>query len=123
MTILFTNISHLCNIEHAGAGVTRRCGAEMSMLPSVANAWLLVRDGIIHSFGKMATLPEIHADENIDGMGRLVLPAWVDSHTHLVFPAPRESEFVDRIRGLSYEQIAMRGGGILNSARLLNQMD
>jgi len=71
----------------------------------------------------MHALPEIHADDTIDATGRFVLPAWVDSHTHLVFAAPRDGEFVDRIRGLSYEEIARRGGGILNSAARLNAMD
>ncbi len=95
----------------------------MSVLPVLDNAWLLSENGIIHSFGKMADLPEIHADETIDATGKMVLPAWVDSHTHLVFAAPRDGEFTDRIKGLSYEEIARRGGGILNSARRLNAMD
>jgi imidazolonepropionase len=95
----------------------------MTELPCIQNAWLLVENGSIHSFGYMSSLPETHAEKTIDASGRLVLPAWVDSHTHLVFAAPRDGEFVDRIRGLSYEEIARRGGGILNSARRLNEMD
>jgi imidazolonepropionase len=71
----------------------------------------------------MDSLPDIHADEIIDASGRYILPAWIDSHTHLVFAAPRDGEFVDRIKGLSYEEVARRGGGILNSARRLNAMD
>jgi len=123
MRLLLTNIALLCNTEAAGEGIARRSGAAMSDLPCIDNAWLLAEDGIIHSFGEMATLPEQYADETIDATGRLVLPAWVDSHTHLVFAAPRDGEFVDRIRGLSYEEIARRGGGILNSAARLNAMD
>jgi len=95
----------------------------MSVLPGMEHAWLLVENGRIHSFGDMRALPEMHADETIDATGKMVLPAWCDSHTHLVFAAPRDGEFVDRIKGLSYEEIARRGGGILNSARKLNEMD
>ena len=95
----------------------------MSLLQVTVNAWLLAENGIIRSFGKMADLPETHADETIDATGRMVLPAWVDSHTHLVFAAPRDGEFTDRIKGLSYEEIARRGGGILNSANRLNAMN
>ncbi len=95
----------------------------MSVLPVTEHAWLIADNGLIHSFGEMADLPETHADETIDATGRMVLPAWVDSHTHLVFAAPRDGEFTDRIKGLSYEEIARRGGGILNSAGRLNAMD
>ncbi len=95
----------------------------MSVLPVTEHAWLIAENGLIHSFGEMADLPETHADETIDATGRMVLPAWVDSHTHLVFAAPRDGEFTDRIKGLSYEEIARRGGGILNSAGRLNAMD
>ena len=95
----------------------------MAALPSIDNAWLIAENGLIHSFGSMADLPATYADKTIDASGRMVLPAWCDSHTHLVFAAPRDSEFVDRIKGLSYEEVARRGGGILNSARKLNEMD
>lgn len=119
MRILFTNIRRLCGIHTA----TRLAGAEMASLNEVENAWLLTDGDRIHSFGSMDSLPETHADETVDAAGRLLLPAWVDSHTHLVFAAPREGEFVDRIRGLSYEEIARRGGGILNSAAKLAAAD
>lgn len=95
----------------------------MAHIPCLADAWLLIEDKKIHSFGKMSELNDVHYDMDIDGSGRLVLPAWCDSHTHLVFAAPREQEFEDRIKGLSYEEIARRGGGILNSAQKLNNMD
>jgi imidazolonepropionase len=93
----------------------------MADIPCIENAWLLVAKGLIHSYGPMADMPEMHADETIDATGKFVLPAWCDSHTHLVFAAPRDQEFVDRIKGLSYEEIARRGGGILNSAKRLNE--
>jgi imidazolonepropionase len=95
----------------------------MAVLPALDNAWLLIENETIHSFGEMPAVPGGQFDQTIDATGRLVLPAWCDSHTHIVFAAPREGEFVDRIRGLSYEAIARRGGGILNSARKLNEMD
>lgn len=95
----------------------------MAHLPQLENAWLLAENGIIHSFGPMSALPEMHADETIDATGKMVLSAWVDSHTHLVYAAPRDAEFSDRIRGLTYEAIAKNGGGILNSARRLNAID
>lgn len=93
----------------------------MAVLPSIPNAYLLAENGRIVAFGPMNECPE-RADEVLDASARLVLPSWCDSHTHLVFAATREEEFVDRIRGLTYEQIAERGGGILNSARKLQAM-
>jgi imidazolonepropionase len=84
----------------------------------IENAWLLIVHGRIADWGKMEACPE-RADEIIDAEGGYVLPAFVDSHTHLVFAAPREQEFVQRIQGLSYHEIAQKGGGILNSARRL----
>ncbi len=122
MRILITNIKQLCQVEQGDANIKRVSGAEMAELPSIADAWLMIENELIHSFGPMGTLPAANADKTIDATGKLVLPAWCDSHTHLVFAAPRETEFVDRIKGLSYEEIARRGGGILNSARKLNAM-
>jgi imidazolonepropionase len=72
-------------------------------------------------FGTMADCPKINADKTIDANGKFVLPAWCDSHTHIVYAGNREQEFVDRINGLSYEEIANRGGGILNSAKKLHE--
>lgn len=122
MRTLFTHINSLAGIEQ-GAHKIRISGAAMAKVAAIGNAWLLVENGYIHSFGTMEQLPEQTADEVVDGSGRLLLPAFCDSHTHLVFAAPRENEFVDRIKGLSYEEIARRGGGILNSAARLRQMD
>ena len=122
MRLLITNIKQLHNIE-TNTAITRVSGKNMSVLPFLDNAWLIVENGRIHSFGDMGSMPEVNADETIDATGKMVLPAWCDSHTHIVFAAPRDGEFVDRIKGLSYEDIAKRGGGILNSARRLNEMD
>jgi imidazolonepropionase len=97
-------------------------GAAMKKLPLITDAWLAIEDGIIVDFGEMKDWPGItdwRDLEVIDATGKLVLPAWVDSHTHLVYAGSRHAEFVDRINGLSYEDIATRGGGILNSAKQL----
>jgi len=123
MRTLVTNIKSLAGIETGDARKQRVSGADMAVLPSMENAWLLVEDGLIHSFGEMDSIPGGTFDKTIDATGRLVMPAWCDSHTHIVFAAPREGEFVDRIKGLSYEEIAKRGGGILNSAGKLNAME
>lgn len=95
-------------------------GADMAELPVLHDAWLLLENDRIAAFGPMSNCPE-RADKTIDATGRLVLPSWCDSHTHIVFAATREEEFVGRIRGLSYEEIARNGGGILNSAQRLQQ--
>lgn len=120
MTILFRNIGTLAG-HRSHSHVLR--GKELAELPVLINAWLLVEDDSIAGYGvedDHAVLPV--ADEVIDCSGRILLPAWCDSHTHLVFAASRESEFIDKIKGLSYAEIAARGGGILSSARRLNEM-
>ena len=99
--------------------VEKVSGKDMSILPTIKNAFLIIEDEIIINFGTMEKLGNTKADSIIDVTGRLILPTWSDSHTHLVFADTREEEFVDRINGLSYEQIAQRGGGILNSATKL----
>lgn len=91
----------------------------MAELPSIDNAWLSIKDGVISGFGPMASCPKETSAQIIDATGKIVFPSWCDSHTHLVYASNREAEFVDRINGLSYEEIAARGGGILNSARKL----
>lgn len=123
MRLLITNIKQLCQVEAATESKLLVAGKDMAELPSLENAWLLIDNDVISGYGRMADLPELHADNVIDASGRFVLPAWCDSHTHLVFAAPRDGEFVNRIKGLSYEEIARQGGGILNSARKLNEMD
>jgi imidazolonepropionase len=120
--LLITNIGRLCGIEKAGQERAILKGSEMSALQTIEHAWLYMEDHKIHSFGRMDNMDFFPAENVYDAQGRTILPAWVDSHTHLVFAASRENEFVDRIKGLSYEEIAQRGGGILNSARRLNDM-
>lgn len=98
-------------------------GTKMNDLPHINNAWLAVDKGLIHDFGSMESFDPnaFQHCEQIDLSGRMVLPTWVDSHTHLVFAAWRSQEFLDRLKGLSYQEIAARGGGILNSAEKLAQ--
>jgi imidazolonepropionase len=118
---LVTNIKLLVNTRTENKLLR---GKELSDLPCIENAFLLIEDGSIASYGEMNSLEytdEI-CDNVVDASGQIVLPCWCDSHTHLVFAASREDEFVDKIRGLSYAEIAARGGGILNSARKLNAM-
>ena len=114
--LLIRNIQTLIQAETQHRPLVK--GADMASIPFLNNAYLLIENDRIAAFGPMAECPE-RADEVLDASGRLVLPSWCDSHTHIVFAATREAEFVDRIRGLSYEEIAERGGGILNSARKL----
>ena len=118
--ILIKNIRSLLGVYETAPH--RLCGADMNVLPAINDAWLALEDGVIVDFGTMAEWPGI-SDwrdlEVIEADGRMVLPAWCDSHTHIVYAGSRVGEFVDRIHGLTYEQIAARGGGILNSAALL----
>lgn len=125
MLILIKNIKCLLSIEQNTNRRTKVAGKEMGILPSLDNAWILIEDKKIHSFGSMNDLAkkEMHADKVIDAKNGYVLPAWCDSHTHLVYASSREQEFVDRINGLSYEEIAQRGGGILNSASKMQDID
>lgn len=99
-------------------------GKEMQELPCIPDAYMIIEDGIIAATGSMNELPyrEGHFSSVTDASGQLLLPAWCDSHTHLVFPASREEEFIDKIKGLSYAEIAAKGGGILNSAAKLQAM-
>jgi len=117
MSLLIKNIKKLiqCRTEETSFV----SGKDMSFVPSIDNAYLFVKDGKIKDFGKMQDLKEINTDQVIDAKDRMVLPSWCDSHTHIVFAGNRSKEFIDRIKGLSYEEIASRGGGILNSAKLL----
>ena len=117
-TLLIRNIDTLVLAETSPRPFM--AGADMQALPRIDHAYLLVEGGRFRAFGPMAECPE-RAGEVIDASGRFVFPSWCDSHTHLVFAASRELEFVDRIKGLSYEEIARRGGGILNSARRLRE--
>lgn len=117
MRTLFINIKTLFANEEKPLKPLR--GKDLSKVNSLHNAWLLCENGIISSFGLMESLGNLNAEEIVDCTGKLMLPAFVDSHTHIVFAATRESEFVDKINGLTYEEIAQKGGGILNSAKRL----
>ncbi|NJM26641.1 MAG: imidazolonepropionase [Bacteroidia bacterium] len=97
-------------------------GSEMGTLPVLENAYLILHNGLVHDYGPMQNLPEASFQKTIDARDRFVFPSFVDSHTHLVFAASREEEFVMKIKGASYAEIAAGGGGILNSARKLQQM-
>lgn len=119
MKTLITNIQELLQIRDTS--IRKVSGAEMAILPSIKNAYLLLDDEWITDFGMMENCPSFAVDTIIDATGKVVLPAWCDSHTHIVYAGNRIQEFVDRINGLSYEEIANRGGGILNSAKKLHE--
>ncbi len=119
MKLLFKNIKQLLQIRDSGTISLK--GKEMKELPKLDNAWLLVEDGKIADFGKMEEIPTFEEVETVEASGKILLPGWVDSHTHLVYAGNREQEFVDRINGLTYEEIANKGGGILNSAKKLQE--
>ncbi len=115
-THLITHLKGIAQVREQPHGPLK--GGEMSILPTLENAWISTKQGKIEDFGLMDQCPDPSLyDRHTLGHGRWVFPGFVDSHTHLVFAAGRESEFVDRIKGLSYEEIAARGGGILNSAQ------
>jgi len=119
MKTLIINIKELLQVRDAS--VLKVSGAEMAVLPTIKNAYLVIENDLIADFGAMEDLPEdLNPEKCIDADGKIVLPSWCDSHTHIVYAGNREQEFVDRINGLSYEEIAHRGGGILNSAKKLN---
>ncbi len=121
MTTLITNIAQLINTREE---TTLLRGADLANLPFIENAFLLIEDGIIADYGHMYELalkvPNL-PKHIIDADGQFVLPTWCDSHTHLVFAKTREEEFIDKLKGMSYADIAAKGGGILNSARVLNE--
>ena len=119
MTTLIINIKELLQVRETA--IDKVSGAEMAILPTIKNAFLVIKDHLIADFGSMDNLPQILADKTIDATGKMVLPSWCDSHTHIVYAGNREQEFVDRINGMTYEEIANRGGGILNSAKKLNE--
>ena len=122
MRLLITNIGILAGLdtEHK----LRLCGSEMQKFTTLQDAWLLIEDSRFKEWGKMSEMPSegIPADSVIDAEGGAVMPSWCDPHTHIVYAGSREGEFVDKICGLSYAEIAKRGGGILNSADLLHTL-
>src|SRR4029078_7276174 len=121
MATLISNIKQLVGVREESKLLK---GKELSILPCLDNAYLIIEDGIISDFGLMKEIrdPKSKIENEIDATGQFILPCWCDSHTHLVFAASREEEFVDKIKGMSYEEIAAKGGGILNSAKKLNAM-
>lgn len=117
MGLLITNIKGLIQVEEHARPMVK--GAEMAKLGIINDAWLKIENGLIAAYGEMSDVPVLENIETIDASGKFVLPSYCDSHTHLVYAGSREIEYIDKIRGLSYEEIAKRGGGILNSAKLL----
>ncbi|MDR2084674.1 MAG: imidazolonepropionase [Bacteroidales bacterium] len=127
MITVIKNIKKLVGIDIEGT-LKFRAGAEMDKIDIIDNAFLIINDGLIYSFGNMEDIPcELFTSDGtlemevIDATGKFVLPAWCDSHTHIVYAQSREIEYIDKIKGLSYEEIAARGGGILNSAKKLHK--
>jgi imidazolonepropionase len=122
MKLLLQNIKKLVQVEENPVELVK--GRDMSVLNTIDDAFLLIADEIIEDFGPMKKMGLIKLDEDIlmeiDCRDRMVFPAWCDSHTHIVYAGSREKEFVGRIKGLTYQQIANQGGGILNSAKLLH---
>jgi imidazolonepropionase len=122
MITLVTNIKQLVNVREESK-ILR--GKELSQLPCIENTYLIIEDKLIAEYGSMTDikLQTSNFKQTIDASGQFILPCWCDSHTHLVFAASREEEFVDKIKGKSYAEIAAKGGGILNSAKRLNETD
>lgn len=119
MKILFQNIRQLIQVRETSTTILK--GASMKELPIIENAYLVVENELIADFGKMENVPNQTFDKMIDCSGKILLPTWIDTHTHLVFAQHREQEFVDRINGLTYQEITAKGGGILNSAKKLQK--
>lgn len=119
MATLFKNIKELIQVRNKP--VTFLSGKDMNKLPTIKNAFLVIKDGLISDFGTMENCPKHNFSKVIDATGKMILPSWCDSHTHIVYAGNRENEFVDKIKGLSYQDIANKGGGILNSAKKLQE--
>lgn len=121
MRTLITHIKTLLQVREPG--IDKVSGTAMAELPYLEEAYLLVENDIILDYGLMRDCPVLEDTLIIDAQQGTLLPSWIDSHTHLVYASNRVQEFVDRINGLSYAEIAQRGGGILNSAARLNAME
>ena len=120
MSIIITNIKQLVNVREE-THLLR--GKELMQLPSISNAYLIIEEDEIAEYGKMSDLSTENSKlKTINASNQFILPCWCDSHTHLVFAGSREEEFVDKIKGLSYSEINAKGGGILNSAKKLNEI-
>jgi len=123
MDLLIENIKKIVQVENDPK--QKVCGKAMAELETLDNAWLKIKDDKIEAFGKMKDLDRNGLNDRtqiIEATGKMVFPSFVDSHTHLVYPISREIEYIDKIKGLSYEQIAARGGGILNSAKKMQEV-
>ena len=119
MRTLFSNIKELKQVYDSTPSLRR--GAEMAVVPSIQEAYLLIENDIIIEYGSMDHCPK-HVDKVIDATGKYIFPTWCDSHTHIVFAASREEEFIMKIEGKTYEDIAAKGGGILNSAKKMQSI-
>ena len=119
MQTLLINIKQLLQVRDTS--INKVSGVEMADLPLIENAYLLIENDSILDYGSMSDIPNLEGKHVVDCTGKIVLPSFCDSHTHIVYAGNRSGEFVDRINGLSYEEIANRGGGILNSAKKLNE--
>ena len=119
MKLLIRNIRTLAGIVPADTLLLR--GEQMGSAEQIDGAWLLAEDGVIVGFGPMETYPTEEADKVVDASGRVVFPAFCDSHSHIVYAGSREGEFRDKIAGMTYQEVAARGGGILNSADRLHE--
>ncbi len=117
--MIIKNIGRLVGI--VPEGVLRKEGPAQGETGTLENAWLRVEDGRIAAFGPMATCPSVDGEKAVDAGGGMLMPGFCDSHTHVVYAGSRDGEFLDKINGLSYEEIAARGGGILNSSDLLHR--
>ncbi len=120
MDILIKNIKGLVQVEEKPRKWV--AGNDMKELHVIQDAFLVIHEGKIIDFGKMAEMPNVKAEKVLDAKGKFVFPSFCDSHTHMVYPTSREIEYVDKINGLSYEEIARRGGGILNSAKAMKNI-
>ena len=121
MKTIFKNIKELIQVRPVGLRYV--AGKDMAELPTIKQAYLIIEDGLISEFGPMSECPIDASAEVVDVTGQMILPTWCDSHTHIVYAGNREGEFVDRIKGMSYAEIAEKGGGILNSARKLQDTE
>lgn len=120
MSKIIINIKRLVQIRDKNTSFIS--ANEMSNLPSINNAYLVIKDGLINDFGKMSDISKTDNLEIIDAKNKFVLPAWCDSHTHSVFTSNRADEYIQKIRGISYQEIASNGGGILKSSDQINKV-
>ena len=119
MKLLLTHIKELLQVRENCP--EKLSGKEMKKLPTLKNAWVFINHGVIEDYGTMDKMGPHQGFKTLDCSGKIVMPAWCDSHSHIVYAGNREQEFVDRINGLSYQEIAEKGGGIVNSAKKLQK--